>query len=317
MQPTLDGTWAWLTMDSSACNPFGSFRQEGTFPESLFANSMLNGHQPSSPANASRSQNMDTIQEDASGCAFDDSTHLYMNTMDRSDVEDTKTTRFWIDRKFCERTRAREQDKGTRSDAAAVVAVAASDVVTITSTNRHGSVTVDCVRKSTQHARNTDSSSSSSRRTRPLMKTTKSSSALRAKTTIKDQNTTIQRKVRPWIQSLPTPCTADHGDLTLYRSRGSLSSSGSSNDREPVLDRGQPSGASDSETDFHLPNTRNAEISMDSDATFFMQHPLVNRGVKRRKMASKRRNLARKIRHFGRMLTDGSDRSKISTLAVL
>ena len=65
------------------CNPFGSFRHSGPLPYSVFeATSSFS----SSPRRAS--VNM-------SSSSFEDSTHIYMNLLDRSDYSMVKTTKFW------------------------------------------------------------------------------------------------------------------------------------------------------------------------------------------------------------------------------
>jgi len=299
MQPTLDGSWAWVTTDPTS-NPFGSFRQEGTFPESLFADSLGHCQPESSTAYLPRTYT-DTISE--SNHNFDDSTHLYINTMDSSD-EDNKTVQF-----------GRESGHSKRS--CEYCCDAASNVIMITSAKYVGSVghirrSVTSSKRMHRDNRTKSFVTAISAYKSGQSKRIKSSSALR--TVINDPNTTLQSKVLPWLQSIPMPCSLRNDTL-----RHSLESSRSSSlASSTVSGRGQPSGASESETDFHLPNTRHSEISMDSDATFFMQHPMVNRGIKRKKVSTnKRQNIVKKMRHFGKLLSNNVGRSKINTLAVL
>jgi hypothetical protein len=74
-----------VNMDSNRFNPFGSFRHNGSFPESLFN------------VADKRANNQVAAPTSFSNRTFDDSKHLYMNMLDRSDVGTVKSTRFWQD----------------------------------------------------------------------------------------------------------------------------------------------------------------------------------------------------------------------------
>ena len=76
---TEDDSWV-CTPQKLACNPFGSFWHDGTFPASMLG--------------ATSTSHM------ASPTISEASTHLYMNLLDRSDYGHVKTTRFWTDEPY-------------------------------------------------------------------------------------------------------------------------------------------------------------------------------------------------------------------------
>lgn len=73
--------------DLSGVNPFGSFKHSGALPYSLFENSASFGMSPSSTRTCSV---MDTDDN-----TLQDSTHMYINLIDRSGISMVKTTPFW------------------------------------------------------------------------------------------------------------------------------------------------------------------------------------------------------------------------------
>lgn len=76
---------AVASQNDSAVNPFGSFRHNGPLPYSVFEDS-------SSFSSSPVSQRTSPISHNSS---FEDSTHIYINLLDRSDCSMAKTTRFW------------------------------------------------------------------------------------------------------------------------------------------------------------------------------------------------------------------------------
>lgn len=73
--------------DMSGVNPFGSFKHSGALPYSLFENSASFGMSPRSIRTCSA---MDTDDD-----TLQDSTHIYINLIDRSGISMVKTTPFW------------------------------------------------------------------------------------------------------------------------------------------------------------------------------------------------------------------------------
>ena len=73
--------------DMSGVNPFGSFKHSGALPYSLFENSSSFGMSPSITRTISI---MDTDDN-----TLQNSTHIYINLMDRSRISMPKTTAFW------------------------------------------------------------------------------------------------------------------------------------------------------------------------------------------------------------------------------
>lgn len=68
----------------SAINPFGSFRHSGALPYSVF--------EDSSSFSCSRVDDTMSTEENAT---FQNSTHIYINTLERTDCDAVKTTKFW------------------------------------------------------------------------------------------------------------------------------------------------------------------------------------------------------------------------------
>ena len=73
--------------DMSGVNPFGSFKHSGALPYSLFENSSSFGTSPSITRTISVMDTDDNILQD--------STHIYINLIDRSRITMAKTTTFW------------------------------------------------------------------------------------------------------------------------------------------------------------------------------------------------------------------------------
>ena len=70
-------------------NPFGSFRHKGPLPYSMFEDS-------SSFSSSPRSHKRSVYNDSSSGqSSLEDSTHIYINLLDRSDHSIVKTTQFW------------------------------------------------------------------------------------------------------------------------------------------------------------------------------------------------------------------------------
>jgi len=72
-----------------SANPFGSFRHNGTFPASFISGSVTSRHLGGQQSSTYDNSTQDPI--------MDDSTHLYINMLDRSDVGAIKSTKFWCD----------------------------------------------------------------------------------------------------------------------------------------------------------------------------------------------------------------------------
>ena len=86
----MDQSWA----RRSQCvkdNPFGSFRQNGSFPASLISGSVTSRHLGAPPSDYTSSSS------EAATRPLDDSTHLYINMLDRSDLGAIKSYKFWGD----------------------------------------------------------------------------------------------------------------------------------------------------------------------------------------------------------------------------
>jgi len=73
--------------DMSGVNPFGSFKHSGALPYSLFENSDSFGMSPCSTRTCSVMESNDNTLQD--------STHIYINLIDRSEVSMAKTTQVW------------------------------------------------------------------------------------------------------------------------------------------------------------------------------------------------------------------------------
>ena len=84
----MDGSWA-VTSQRSVLNPFGSFRHDGSFPASLISGSVTSRHLGEPPSDYSTSY--------APSSMLEDSTHLYINMIERSDIGAVKSTKFWND----------------------------------------------------------------------------------------------------------------------------------------------------------------------------------------------------------------------------
>ena len=291
MQPSLDGSWIW---PEPAQNPFGSFRHNGTFPESLFSDSIRSEHQLAAPVNSPSSEQSGDLD-------LDDSAHLYINMLDRSDIECVKSTRFWSESGYSDGTSARSSvDNLAHQDTRQSKKRALSSESSARLGCKAPRLTVGSVQAQQTHA-------------------------------------PVQSRIEPWLQSVqassrPVPSHQLSRPVPSHQSSSrrhySLSSTSSSTsgcmssiitEFESDSYRGEPSGASDSDSVDSVPLTAAArtEVSIDSDATFFMQRPLVTQGITRRKMSSgKRHAIAKKLKRFSKLLSKGGP-SRLSTLAVL
>ena len=82
-----DLSFSTLGSDMSAINPFGSFKHSGALPHSVFKDSNSFAMSPVSEKTRSYT--------DCENSIFHDSTHVYMNLLERSMMTEVKATKFW------------------------------------------------------------------------------------------------------------------------------------------------------------------------------------------------------------------------------
>jgi len=82
-----DLSFSTLGSDMSAINPFGSFKHSGALPHSVFEDSNSFAMSPVSEKTRSYT--------DCENSIFHDSTHVYMNLLERSMMTEVKATKFW------------------------------------------------------------------------------------------------------------------------------------------------------------------------------------------------------------------------------
>ena len=328
VRSAMDGSWA-VTSQHSVLNPFGSFRHDGSFPASLISGSVTSRHLGEPPSDYSTS--------DAPSSVLEDSTHLYINMIERSDIGAVKSTKFWNE----------SDDDDNTSEFSSIHANDDEDYDI--DDDHRGNFNADCspLPCDVTKSRGTPVQVSLKAILRLAGKPPMAPRHVKINTTSRQnqsdqqrrQSSSVQSKVGPWLQNIAhhspdvvTPAAPTHKvhvgcymssvpssfATDTYISQDDHTTASFDDHTNTFTEHTDQSCHSDRTTSRHgLPMdtlyhshqinvTRcQPEYSVDSDATFFMQRPLTACGVARPKF-NKRRGFTRQLKKIGRFFTKTS-----------